>query len=195
MPRPPKITPEVRAQIVRQAMAGDSARQIARDLGLSHPPVTAVLKAARAAGELEGAMTPRGRPAEWAAKEKKAPDVEAGKVPPTLESQLGWLGALVDARRRDAEELRAKGDTVGAARATRDALSAAALLARHTPETETAGVKVTLEQMRAAAELGRQRLREGIERLAQERALAGACQACGRGAQGEASGDHQHSRQ
>lgn len=193
MPRPPKITPEVRAQIVRQSKAGDSARQIARDLGLSHPPVTAVLRAAQAAGELEGAMTPRGRPAEWA--KKKAPNVEAGNAPPTLESQLGWLGALVDARRRDAEELRAKGDTVGAARATRDALSAAALLARHTPETETAGVTVTLEQMRAAAELGRQRLREGVERLAQERALAGACQACGRGAQGEASGDHQHSRQ
>lgn len=182
MGRPPKVTAEVRAQIVRQAMAGDSARQIATDLGLSHPPVMRVIHAARAAGELEGARTPRGRPGAGALPTPTPVVVDVAKPPPTLESQLVWLGALADARRKDADELRARGDTVGAARATKDVLAAMALLARHTSEPEKDGVTVTVEQMRAAAEIGRQRLREGIERLAQERALAGVCVTCGRGA-------------
>lgn len=136
-----KLTPAVVAEIRRLRAQGRTQLEIARELGLSK-------------GTIGNALRDRATPAPPAPLAPPEPVPELAledEEPADLAALLGWLSRVSAQRRQDADRLRRQGDDAGAARATSDALKAAALLARHTQRPEQAGRYVTDEQMAQAA--------------------------------------------
>ncbi|MCK6536127.1 MAG: helix-turn-helix domain-containing protein [Polyangiaceae bacterium] len=154
-----KLTPAVVAEIRRLRAQGRTQLEIARELGLSK-------------GTIGNALGTRAKPAPAAPLAPPEPAPELGledEEPADLDTQLAWLSRVAGQRRQDADRLRAAGDDAGAARATSDALKAAALLARHTQRPEQAGRYVTDEQIAQAAAECRNRLRTLIEHARAEK--------------------------
>lgn len=166
-----KLTPQLTREIKKLARAGDSTREIAAKVGLSRGSVSNVLATARTNGK-------NGTPSKPAAAPPPEPEPMDG-TPPTLDEQLSWLGQTVRARRLDAQRLRAAGDDLGAARATRDLLSAQALLARHTPTGEQTGVFLSNETIGQSASRAREKLLERVRRRALKAADGPKCPTCG----------------
>lgn len=155
-----KLTPTVIAEI----------RRCSAEEHLTQAEISRRFKVSR--GSVQNALRDRAKPTPPAplAPPEPAPELALeDEEPADLASLLGWLSRVSAQRRQDADRLRAAGDDAGAARATSDALKAAALLARHTQRPEQVGAFVTNEQIAQAASECRNRLRTLIEHARAEK--------------------------
>lgn len=148
-----KLSADERQRAVQLRAAGGSLEDVARALG-------------RSVGAIHAVTSAKTKPKPQRKTKPKPAFTEPEAPAPTFEDlDLGeWLGGVAVQRRADADRLRAEGDDAGAARATRDALQAAALHQRYQPPDQPEGIYVTLAGMRDAADRGRAQVWDYIER-------------------------------
>ncbi len=179
-------TPAAVAKILRLAAQGLSEREIVPMVGFSKGTVGAVIRDARARGRLGPVNAPTSAPAPEPAAvvtQEAAPVGPTEPAAPMDAAEFGaWLSGQLRAQQSEADRCRVAGDTVGAQRASRLAVSLAGLLSKHQTRTtdERDIVKVKVSEIDAAAEQTRERMHRTVEAILDEQSKWPRCPQCGR---------------